>query len=57
MLPSRGLPGSNAWQEGVDEWGRIWRGGSAGTGGNRLAVEVQTDHAVARAYVDLLLGG
>ena len=27
MLPSRRPPGSRAWGDGVDEWGRIWRGG------------------------------
>ena len=27
MMPSRGLPGSNAWGSGIDEWGRIWRDG------------------------------
>ena len=25
MMPSRSLPGSNAWGTGVDEWGRMWR--------------------------------
>ncbi len=28
MMPSRPLPGSNAWGTGVDEWGRIWRDGT-----------------------------
>ncbi len=28
MMPSRSLPGSNAWGTGVDEWGRIWRDGT-----------------------------
>jgi uroporphyrinogen decarboxylase len=27
MIPSQVLPGSAAWGEGVDEWGRVWRGG------------------------------
>jgi len=27
MMPSQGLPGSKAWQDGVDEWGRIWKNG------------------------------
>ncbi|MEA3337372.1 MAG: uroporphyrinogen decarboxylase family protein [Chloroflexota bacterium] len=27
MLPSKTLPGSNAWATGVDEWGRVWRDG------------------------------
>jgi uroporphyrinogen decarboxylase len=26
-LPSRNLPGSNAWGDGVDEWGRVWKRG------------------------------
>jgi uroporphyrinogen decarboxylase len=28
MMPTRPLPGSNAWRTGVDEWGRIWREGT-----------------------------
>jgi len=27
MLPGRGLPGSNAWRSGLDEWGQVWRNG------------------------------
>ena len=27
MMPSRIPPGSNAWKEGVDEWGRVWENG------------------------------
>jgi len=27
MMPSHTPPGSNAWKEGVDEWGRVWRKG------------------------------
>ncbi len=27
MLPSRTPPGSNAWRDGVDEFGRVWVGG------------------------------
>jgi len=27
LLPSRPLPGSRAWQSGVDEFGRVWRDG------------------------------
>ena len=26
-LPSQNLPGSNAWGDGVDEWGRVWKKG------------------------------
>jgi uroporphyrinogen decarboxylase len=26
-LPTRNLPGSNAWGDGVDEWGRVWKKG------------------------------
>ncbi|MGE5603031.1 MAG: ATP-binding protein, partial [Nitrososphaerales archaeon] len=37
--------------------GDIRRGAAAGAGSDRLAAEVQTGHPVARAYVDLLLGG
>lgn len=32
MLPTCRPPGSNAWRDGVDEWGRIWRNGTF-TGG------------------------
>jgi len=28
MLPSQMQPGSNAWGTGIDEWGRVWQGGS-----------------------------
>jgi uroporphyrinogen decarboxylase len=27
MLPNQNLPESNAWGDGVDEWGRIWKNG------------------------------
>jgi len=27
MLPSQTPAGSNAWKDGVDEWGRIWKNG------------------------------
>jgi uroporphyrinogen decarboxylase len=27
MMPSQFSPGSNAWGDGVDEWGRVWRDG------------------------------
>jgi uroporphyrinogen decarboxylase len=27
MMPTRRPPGSNAWQTGLDEWGRVWRDG------------------------------
>lgn len=27
MMPSVNPPQSNAWRDGVDEWGRVWRGG------------------------------
>lgn len=27
LLPSQQLPGSNAWRDGIDEWGRVWRDG------------------------------
>ena len=46
-----GLPDSARILRAVGE-GRIRRSGAG-----RLAGEVQTDHAAARAYVDLLLGG
>jgi uroporphyrinogen decarboxylase len=26
-IPSQNLPGSNAWGDGVDEWGRVWKKG------------------------------
>jgi uroporphyrinogen decarboxylase len=26
-IPSQNLPGSNAWGDGVDEWGRVWKQG------------------------------
>lgn len=32
MLPSQQLPGSNAWRDGVDEWGRVWNNGMYSTG-------------------------
>lgn len=28
MLPGRTPPTSNAWRDGVDEWGRVWRNGT-----------------------------
>jgi uroporphyrinogen decarboxylase len=28
LLPTSQPPGSNAWRNGIDEWGRIWRNGS-----------------------------
>lgn len=27
MLPSHTPPGSNAWRDGLDEWGRVWKDG------------------------------
>lgn len=27
MMPSQTPPESNAWRDGVDEWGRVWKGG------------------------------
>jgi uroporphyrinogen-III decarboxylase len=27
LLPSHNLPGSSAWKDGVDEWGRVWKQG------------------------------
>lgn len=27
MMPTQGPPGSNAWKNGVDEWGRVWKDG------------------------------
>jgi uroporphyrinogen decarboxylase len=27
MMPTRGLENSNAWREGIDEWGRVWKDG------------------------------
>ncbi len=27
MMPTRRPPGSNVWQTGVDEWGRVWKDG------------------------------
>ena len=27
FLPTRTPPGSNAWRDGVDEWGRVWQAG------------------------------
>jgi uroporphyrinogen decarboxylase len=27
MMPTPARPGSNAWKDGVDEWGRVWRRG------------------------------
>jgi len=32
LLPSRPLPGSRAWQSGVDEFGRVWRNGQYADG-------------------------
>jgi len=28
MMPTRNPPESNAWRNGVDEWGRVWRNGT-----------------------------
>lgn len=28
MMPRESPPGSNAWEDGVDEWGRIWKNGT-----------------------------
>ena len=27
MMPASSPPTSNAWRDGVDEWGRVWRDG------------------------------
>ena len=27
LMPSQSPPGSNAWKDGLDEWGRLWKGG------------------------------
>ena len=42
MLPSQMQPGSNAWGTGIDEWGRVWQGGSFVGGA------VDTDEDLAR---------
>jgi uroporphyrinogen decarboxylase len=39
MIPSQTPAGSNAWREGVDEWGRIWKGGMYVAG----AVDTEAD--------------
>ena len=39
MIPSQAPAGSNAWRDGVDEWGRIWQGGTYVDG----AVDTRTD--------------
>jgi uroporphyrinogen decarboxylase len=39
MMPSHTPPESNAWRDGVDEWGRVWRGGTFVDG----MVETQAD--------------
>jgi len=41
MMPTRQPPASNAWQDGGDEWGRIWRAGMFAGG----AVETEADLA------------
>jgi uroporphyrinogen decarboxylase len=28
IMPSQSPSGSNAWRDGVDEWGRVWKGGT-----------------------------
>ena len=28
MMPTRNPPESNAWRNGVDEWGRVWQDGT-----------------------------
>jgi hypothetical protein len=32
LMPSQSPPESNAWKTGVDEWGRVWKGGMYQTG-------------------------
>ena len=32
MMPTRVPEGSNAWRNGVDEWGRVWKSGMYCTG-------------------------
>jgi uroporphyrinogen decarboxylase len=41
MIPTRNPPGSRAWRDGVDEWGRAWRKGTYVTG----VVDTWTDLA------------
>lgn len=35
MILSRYPPGSNAWKDGVDEWGRVWKNGFYADGRER----------------------
>jgi uroporphyrinogen decarboxylase len=39
MMPSQMPPNSNAWQTGIDEWGRIWKNGMYTTG----AIDTEVD--------------
>jgi len=47
MMPSRIPPGSNAWKEGVDEWGRVWKNGIYTAG------VIDTDADLARYFPPL----
>jgi uroporphyrinogen decarboxylase len=53
MMPTQRPPGSNAWQTGLDEWGRVWQDGMYADG----VVETRQDLARYRrpaSYVDAL---
>jgi uroporphyrinogen decarboxylase len=39
LMPSQSPPGSNAWRDGVDEWGRVWKKGMYVAG----AVDTEAD--------------
>lgn len=48
MMPTRQPPTSNAWKDGIDEWGRIWRSGMFAGG----AVDAEADLATYTPPLD-----
>ena len=53
MLPARNPPRSNAWRDGVDEWGRVWRRGMFAGGAVENAADLAR-YSPPLAYVDEL---
>jgi uroporphyrinogen decarboxylase len=53
MMPTRNPPQSNAWRNGVDEWGRVWQDGLFVGGAVQSAADM-TRYSPPLSYVDQL---
>lgn len=56
MIPSQTPAGSNAWRDGVDEWGRVWKKGMYVDGAVETLADLQ-QYSPPLAYVDRFFDG